>query len=360
MKRWQDEKSKWRNGIAMAACAAMVTMCGCVGPYGRSGEELRRRGDEIVVCGRLFHTGTRVVLWDDPGGFDAYRAYRRFSATGQTRPSHPTEGTDTPNRYSPVRGGLSDEMARRVNERGWALEDLQQVVEQFVIHYDVAGTSRRCFEVLQDVRGLSVHFMLDIDGTIYQTLDLKERARHAGTANDRSVGVEIAQMGAYAKAEELKQWYETDADGGVRLKIPAGWRPIDGKAMAVLRPARNEMICGWINGSKLYQYDFTAEQYEALAHLAATLARVFPRMELSVPRDAGAYCAVPYAPPLGIEWLGWRHTPPGPVTRDALNDQQLREYRGLLGHYHVTREKLDPGPAFDWERVLKDAAALRR
>ena len=48
---------------------------------------------------------------------------------------------------------------------------LQQVVDQFVIHFDVCGTSRRCFEVLQDKRGLSVHFMLDIDGTIYQTLD---------------------------------------------------------------------------------------------------------------------------------------------------------------------------------------------
>jgi N-acetyl-anhydromuramyl-L-alanine amidase AmpD len=37
--------------------------------------------------------------------------------------------------------------------------------------------------------------MLDLDGTIYQTLDLKERASHATIANSRSIGIEIANMG---------------------------------------------------------------------------------------------------------------------------------------------------------------------
>src|ERR1700691_1071799 len=37
-----------------------------------------RKGDEIVVAGKLVHTGTPVVLWMDPGGYDAYRVERRF------------------------------------------------------------------------------------------------------------------------------------------------------------------------------------------------------------------------------------------------------------------------------------------
>ena len=41
-----------------------------------------------------------------------------------------------------------------------------------------------------------MHFLLDLDGTIYQTLDLKERALHVGASNTRSVGVEIANLGA--------------------------------------------------------------------------------------------------------------------------------------------------------------------
>src|SRR5438093_532161 len=42
-------------------------------------ERLARRGDEIAIAGQLFHTNAPVVLWTDPGGFDAYRTERRFS-----------------------------------------------------------------------------------------------------------------------------------------------------------------------------------------------------------------------------------------------------------------------------------------
>ena len=43
--------------------------------------------------------------------------------------------------------------------------------------------------------------MLDLDGTIYQTLDLKEGAWHATVANGRSIGIEIANIGAYPPDE---------------------------------------------------------------------------------------------------------------------------------------------------------------
>ncbi len=45
----------------------------------RPGALTRRWGDEIVVAGQLVHSGTPVVLWLDPGGYDAYRVERRFS-----------------------------------------------------------------------------------------------------------------------------------------------------------------------------------------------------------------------------------------------------------------------------------------
>ena len=100
---------------------------------------------------------------------------------------------------------------------------LRNVVDQFVMHYDVCGLSKTCFNVLHDHRGLSIHFMLDIDGTIYQTLDLKERAFHATTSNTRSVGVEIANMGAYPPSDTkvLNAWYQPDASGRPTITIPA-------------------------------------------------------------------------------------------------------------------------------------------
>ncbi len=315
------------------AIISLVLTAGCAAP--RAGDPASRRGDEIVAAGRFFHTGTPVVLWLDEGGFDAYRVERRFGAA-ETLPSRPTPGTATPARYGRrSTDALGAETARAVERDGWSLDALRSVVTQFVIHYDVCGTSRQCFRTLQDVRGLSVHFMLDVDGTIYQTLDLKERARHAGAANDRSVGIEIAHIGAWPDMEVISRWYAPDGAGGTVLTLPERLREDPRRHDVVLRPVRPEPVRGRIQDQDLLQYDFTPEQYDALIHLAAALARVFPNMPLEAPRGED-----------------------GRILDRALTPEALATFRGLLGHWHVTRNKIDPGPAFDWERVLRDARRL--
>src|SRR4029077_10048580 len=137
---------------------------------------------------------------------------RRFSPIEKSswEASHAeVRGLNSPNRYNLRRNGLTNDAIERVRGGGWDLPTLQRVVDQFVIHFDVCGVSRQCFNILQDHRDLSVHFMLDLDGTIYQTLDLKERAWHATTSNTRSVGIEVANMGAYGNEEKspLSKWY---------------------------------------------------------------------------------------------------------------------------------------------------------
>lgn len=302
----------------------------------RPGTRLARKGDEIMVAGQLFHTGTRVVLWTDPGGYDAYRVERRFvpleRADWKTSQAEVAD-LDTPNRYNLRRAGLTEEEIERVRGGGWDLPLLQRVVDQFVYHYDVCGTSRQCFKVLHDLRGLSVHFMLDLDGTIYQTLDLKERAWHATTSNSRSVGIEIANMGAYPNVEgsPLAEWYSRDADGRTRIRLPERFG--DGGILSksfVPRPRRNEPVAGTIQGRRLVQYDFTPEQYAALARLTATLCRVFPKITCDYPRDAQ-----------------------GRLVPHKLPDDELAHYQGLLGHWHIQTNKVDPGPAFDWDAVVQ-------
>ncbi len=311
--------------------AIVLVLAGCVAPPPRPGEEAPRRGDEISVCGRLFHTGTRVVLWNDPGGYDHYRV----------EPKWPDELPDDVDpallepapRYSWRSYDVPEALLSRAKERGWALDDLRAVVDQFVVHYDACGTSRRCFQVMHDERHLSVHFLLDLDGTIYQALDVKEKGWHATKANSRSIGVEIAQIGAYDAPdhERLEAWYEAD-DAGVRITIPPELAERSGFAGETFRPARAVRIEGTRNDRRLWQYDFTDAQYEALAKLAATLHRVFPSITLTVPRDAS-----------------------GAVLDRALTDAEFAGYRGLLGHEHVQANKVDPGPAFDWERLLAGA-----
>jgi len=93
----------------------------------------------------------RVVLWDEPGGL-----------------------VSKPGRYY----DYSSKSERKPN--------------MFVNHWDVCLSAESCADVLND-RGVSVHFCLDGDGTIYQILDTQHGAWHAGLkkVNQNSIGVEI-------------------------------------------------------------------------------------------------------------------------------------------------------------------------
>jgi N-acetylmuramoyl-L-alanine amidase len=310
----------------------ILSVCALAGCAPSPGTRVERLGDEIIVCGQLFHTGAPVVTWLDPGGYDAYRFEPKFPTTRPTTSRRGSEPAPLVT-YGSWRYPLPELLAERVRQRGWELRELQGVVDQFVIHYDVCGTSRQCFKVLHDMRDLSVQFMLDIDGTIYQTLDLKERAWHAGTANSRSVGVEIANIGAYRDMKVLNEWYKPDKSGRPRITLPA-WMGDGGVCTRgfVGRPARPEPIHGRIQGSDLVQYDFTDQQYESLTKLTAALCRVFPRIRCDAPRNSR-----------------------GEVIDHVLTDEQQKAYHGLLGHWHITRQKIDPGPAFDWFRVINGA-----
>jgi len=310
-------------------------------PPAKIAERLQRKGDEIMVCGQLYHTTTRVILWTDPGGYDAYRVEPRFAASAP--PASKAESDSQPprraSRFGLRKKGLSPAEIEQVRGGGWDLPLLQRVVDQFVIHFDAAGTSKRCFEILQDRRGLSVQFMLDLDGTIYQTLDVKESAFHATIANGRSIGIEVANIGAYPEngTDRMARTYQRDQAGQlfiVREDEPAA----KGKAVArVLRPARNEVVHGTIQGQELKQYDYTPEQYEALAKLAATLCKLFPNIRPDYPRDAS-----------------------GALIPHKLPEAEYARYQGILGHYHVQTNKVDPGPAFQWDKFVDSTRKLMK
>jgi N-acetyl-anhydromuramyl-L-alanine amidase AmpD len=319
---------------------AIFSACCCCHP---PGQLEHRKGDEIVAAGQFFHTGTKVVLWMDPGGYDAYRVERRFGPidqSGWNDTRGQTNGPRTPNRYGIRDRNLTGEEREKVRGGGWDLPTLQSNVDQFVLHFDAVGTSRNCFKILHDSRGLSVHFLLDLDGTIYQTLDLKEEAWHATTSNNRSVGVEIANLGAYGENEKnpLAKWYKTDEKGRTIIKIPpeAGPQP-ERTPHFIGRPVRRDPVTGEVQGRMLRQYDFTRQQYKALARLTAALCTVFPKIKCDYPRDAD-----------------------GKLATHKLPDANLRNYEGVLGHYHIQTNKVDPGPALQWDYVIAQARKLMK
>ncbi len=101
--------------------------------------------------------------------------------------------------------------------------------------------------------------------------------------------------------------------------------------MLDLKPRRNEPIIGNLRDKKYEQYDFTQQQYDSLVKLAAGLCHLFPQLKPDAPRD-----------------------PQGKIIDRTLTPEQWTSFSGILGHYHVQDNKIDPGPAMDWEYLLKE------
>lgn len=314
------------------------------------GQRLPRVGDEIVVCGQFFHTGTKVVLWTDPGGFDAYRVENHFGDPQKSQWTGPTpDGPQTPNRYGPNRLDPLDPRFAAVRATGWDLPTLRSVVDQFVIHYDGTLRSADTFKTLHDQRGLSVHFMLDIDGTIYQTLDLKERAWHATIANGRSVGIEIANLGAFPAGTKVPGFARYQPSGlhmglvnspndcwlnGQLTETGAFWFLPNPGSKSNPQVHVNGPALGKIHDQNLWQMDFTHEQYRSLAQLTTALTRIFPNLPATYPKDEK-----------------------GQVLTRQLTSEEFAKFHGILGHYHIQSNKIDPGPAFQWDWLIKQVKA---
>jgi len=90
-----------------------------------------------------------------------------------------------------------------------------------------------------------------------------------------------------------------------------------------------------IQGKELIQYDFTPQQYQALIKLTATLSKALPQIKCDYPKDAA-----------------------GNLISQKLPDAELKAYQGVLGHFHIQTDKVDPGPAFQWDYVIGHARKL--
>jgi len=177
-------------------------------------------------------------------------------------------------------------------------------IRYFVNHWDVCLSSRSCQRVL-DKRGISVHFLIDNDGTIYQTLDMQHGAWHAGSerANRASVGVEISNA-YYLKYQD---WYERNGYGP---------RPLVEGA--------------WVHSNKLDPFlDFYPVQIEALKALWGAIHHGL---------------GIPYEAPLGQF---------GNTSTKYEQDVKYGDFSGFVSHYHVSKRKIDCAN-LDLKQLLDD------
>ena len=175
----------------------------------------------------------------------------------------------------------------------------------FVNHWDVTLSAKYCSQIL-DKRGISVHYCLDNDGTIYQLLDTQHTAWHAGGRNwnHSSIGIEISD----AYSLKYQSWYE---------KRGFGSRPI----------WKNAKVHGKTLDPFLGFYDV---QLDALAALWEAISRA---------------CGIPLEIP---------SVAPGLDPRAKNND-----VTGFCCHYHLTTKKIDCA-GLDLQLILDKALAIRK
>lgn len=240
-------------------------------------------GSEIIVCGQRFAIDHPVVTFEDSEGFSAYVP-------------HCTDDISRVFATNPAPGLAQRSSRWRLRQRispTAGLSELRQVVRQVTVHLDGCRDAAMCFNVLHNERGLSVHFLVDTDGTIYQTLDLLHCAFHAAGVNEVAIGIELQNLGDAAR------------------------RP---NAYAQPRPT----VTCTVHGAQFLCYDFTDAQYEAMGRLGRALTRIFD---------------VPLAAPVANGGAVWTRL------------DEPRAFRGFLGHYHISLTKWDPGP-WDFPRLF--------
>lgn len=243
----------------------------------------------LIVCERPIQIDAPIINWSDHPQFSAYHLCCYKGQNGPRADPHP---------YRPARG-MNNRTARfrpRKELLGHRSDvgTLQRVIRQFVIHHDGADSSADCFHILHDERGLSVHLLIDTDGTIYQTLDLADVAFHAQSVNGSSIGVELCNRGL--------------------VSLPCS------RSHRQHRDQRTVTV----QGREYRMWSFTDAQYRSLAQLTRALARIFPMLPMRYPVNGG------------------------PIF------QKLKEperFEGLLGHYHISAEKWDPG-CFEFPRLF--------
>jgi len=227
-----------------------------------------RGGDKHIV-----HNGhfipiewTKVILWDESTGFKSNKGcYTDYSGKPDRKPTF------------------------------------------FVNHWDVCLSSASCAKVLNK-RGISVHFLIDNDGTIFQTLDTQHKAWHAGIpryegGNPKGIGVEISNA-YYLKYQD---WY---------VNHGYGKRPIQ----------ENGLVHGRVRAPFL---DFYPIQIEALKALWKAI-HVGLEIPLEYPKDLN-----------------------GQFDTGLNKDCERGKFHGFCNHYNFIKSKIDCA-GLDLPELLED------
>lgn len=188
--------------------------------------------------------------------------------------------------------------------KGYSSYFKERKINMFVNHWDVCLNSETCAKVLAR-RGISVHFCIDNDGTIYQLVDTNHACWHAGSKkwNHSSIGVEIAN----AYYPKYQSWYKRNGFGE--------------------RPVINDES---VHGRSMKPFlGFYPKQLDALKALW---------------KACHEATGIPFKCPTDKQ---------GNTLKKVSTSAASGRFKGFVSHYHLTRKKIDCA-GLDIKSMLED------
>jgi len=151
------------------------------------------------------------------------------------------------------------------------------------------------------VNGASTHFIIDSDGSIFQSLDLAYRSHFCRVENVERRSIAITMINPMEISTQPRE-------------------------------ARSKSAPTQRHGAKVSHWGYTPSQRRSLNQLVAGLVGLLPQLRLAIPEDDM-----------------------GRTLTSALLD--AGEAKGLLGHFHLDSEATDPSVAFPWNELKRYLSA---
>jgi N-acetyl-anhydromuramyl-L-alanine amidase AmpD len=198
-------------------------------------------------------------------------------------------------------------------DRSFALEPKDYVAvatpkNLIVIHFTAGQSARSAFDTWRsDPRRIATAYIVDLDGTIYETFDPRYWASHLGIKggpdhDKRSIGIEIANVGPLTRSDDKKSltWWVGQA------------------------------FCTLEQTTRYRQSPYRGHDYYA----------AFPDAQMTAVRGLVGY--------LQDRFSIAKELPPL-ARRDEFDDTFFASFRGVATHANFRKDKFDIGPAFSWD-----------
>jgi len=241
----------------------------------------------FTIAGRLIPSPVRL---------NSERFRYEYEAAGQRLRDIATSGDIEERKRS--YGLRTDKAGTKVGLRDFA--KVQKEIDTVVFH-DSETSSVEEYFYSSAVGGESTHFIIDTDGSIFQSLDVVNRPLFCGIENIERRAISITMI-----------------------------NPVDLSRAA--HGARSKSAPVQRHGRKISHWGYTPSQRRSLNQLVAGLFGLMPQLKVTVPEDE-----------LGRPLTG--------VVSDT------HKAKGLLGHFHLDSEAKDPTVAFPWDELKRYLSA---